>query len=113
MEEALLGRREEWDAGPAEGLVFVRTRDAGKSGGGEVGQEVCGGVLLYYSFCFFCNELVTEGLGGDGLEERSQGLIQPARWGMGKAGSREGLLRSLGAQRMCSLNLWWCQLAQL
>lgn len=43
MEEALLGRREEWDAGPAEGLVFVRTRDAGKSGGREVGQEVCGG----------------------------------------------------------------------
>lgn len=32
---------------------------------------------------------------------------------MGKAGSREGLLRSLGAQRMCSLDLSWCQLAQL
>lgn len=62
-------------------------------------------VLLYHSFCFFCSELVAEGVDGDGLEERGQGLTQPARWGMGKAGSREGRLRSLGAQRMCSLNL--------
>lgn len=51
----------------------------------------------------FCvKELVAQGVGGDGLE-RGQGLGQPERWGMGKAGSREGLLRSLGTQRMCSL----------
>lgn len=40
MDGALLGRAEEWEAGPAEGLAFVRRRAAGQLGGGGVGQDV-------------------------------------------------------------------------
>ena len=97
-------RRQHWD----EGLVFVKTRAPGKLGVGGVRQEVGMGALPCHSFCFLCKgACCREGVGGDGLEERGQGLAQPA-----EVGDREGR-EPCSAIGCASLNLSWWQLAQL
>lgn len=96
-------RRRHWD----EGLVFVKRRASGKLGVGGVRQEVgVGGGSRVIASAFSVKELVAEGVGGDGLEQRGQGLAQPAEAGDGEG--REPCL-AIGC---ASLNLSW-QLAQL